>query len=303
MRSRSVVPALVALVEILAGHATVARADVAGPSTSSPTRACELFAFRGSAPLPDERGVPLDARILVAYEACESTRATISVWHEGVPLDGAAVYGWSADARWAAFKPREPLAPEASYVVVLETERGASVVKFVTGASLSPEAIDAQPSLRVLGAAYQGPRGADGRAPASFTLELSYPRSGPLGAFYLGGQKRIEAVLDHAPALVTERLALADGRSAVPVLQTVSATPGEPSCFSVLYEDAAGRLSRASEPTCAVVPGSPPVSEPAAPAAGGCTASGAPPGAAAPAALVLLGLAWRARPSRGRRRP
>lgn len=223
-------------------------------AAEAPAKTCELFAFRGSAPQPDQRDVPLDARILVAYEACGSSRATISLWKRGDPVDGIDVYGWSADASWATFKPAKPLDPASSYVAVLETERGASVIAFTTGTALSPPDADAKPSLRVLNAQYASARlMPDGRARAEFTLELIHPKIGPLGAFYLGGPKRIE----NSSALVTERLALADGRPTVPVLQTIETRPGEPSCFSVLYEDAAGRLSTASEPACTVVPGTP----------------------------------------------
>lgn len=281
---------------VLAGRPAAA----ADPETTTSAKSCELFAFRGSAPQAEQREVPLDARVLVAYEACESTRASISLWHDGEPVPGSAIYGWSADARWATFKPAKPLDPQSLYVVALDTERGSSIFEFTTGSSLSPDDSDARPALRVLDAQSTA-SSPNGTVRSAFTLELTYPKVGPLGAFYLGGQKRIEAAQDNAPALVTDRLALVDGRRTVPVLQTVETRPGEKACFSVLYENAAGKLSTSSEETCALAPAPKEAASAGSPETGCSAAPRSRAGAASAVAAVAVACVVIAR--RARRSP
>lgn len=288
MRSRRALTLVASVVVLGAATTPASAADNRVADDSDPIASCELFAFRGSAPMPEEREVPIDARVLVAYEACGTGTAKISLLEDGLPVDGVDVYGFSSDASWATFKPRDALKPQTRYVVVLETDRGTSVLRFTTGTQMSPPDAEARPSLRVLSAQYTSkPLMPDGRARADVTLELTHPKSGPLGAFYLGGPKRVE----NSTSLVTDRLALADGRLSVPVLQTIETRPGEPACFSVLYEDAAGRLSTASEPACAVVPGKP---EGTSDDAKGCAASprvAARERAAGGASAIVVGVA------------
>ena len=204
--------------------------------------------------------VPLDARILLRPGGCfQPTTDVFSLRLESaapgsgsIELDTTTIRA-SVDGTFASIKPKQKLEPSTAYVLTLAPRVGTpgqsgSSVKFTTGTDETTPTIET-PTLEVVSGTYIPPSQGVSQAGATFNLRLSMPKGGAIGgAFYVNGKKLTKDPSGND----TDGLKTFDGETTVETSTYRAITPGETTCFTVVYEDPAGRVSPSSASSCLV---------------------------------------------------
>lgn len=237
------------------GIASADPAEPAGAAAPQCNRATIAETVATKAP------VPLDARILLRPAGCfQPTTDVFSLRLASAPADpiemGTTTIQASTDGTFVSLKPKQKLEPATAYVLTLSSGASApgqpgSSVTFTTGTEETTPTTEA-PSLEVVSGTYVPPSQGVSQAGATFNLRLSMPKGGAIGgAFYLNGKKLTKSPSGNDVA-TTDGLKTFDGPTTVETSTYRGITPGEKTCFTVVYEDPAGRVSPSSEESCLV---------------------------------------------------
>lgn len=282
---------------------TAGEARAESPPCEPSSWPCDRIEVLGSSVIDGDTSVARDARFVVTYRSYDSYWTTdVTLLRDGAPVDAEVSHGVTTtpQAVWTAVKPRASLEPGTTYTLKVTSKHSpsghssATAFSFTTGDGFASRN-DARPSVMVVSSRFFSHASADGLASATFDVEI-HPAIFGRGGVYFVETKSLGEERFTASALAFDRGAPAR------VQLFVTVRVNEPTCFSAIYEDEAGRASVASEPTCATVADvplfeTPAPTEPGPPNAGGCASSPRRVDAswAAVAALVMV-LARRTRP-------